>query len=160
LKVLRFLAVFLTVSVIVTVAVVTASFVFWSFVPVQPGTAMALVTLFLVAPGTGIAAGIWMAIKAGQQQAGIRLGSGERDQAGRVLIGGLAAIVGGFAGYGACKAAIDLIYTDRWSDPASAPDWLPVAPPLAGLGLAVILALLVILPGIRQRNAPRRDKVS
>lgn len=103
-KVLRFLAVFLTVSVVVTVAAITASFVFWSFLPVQPGTVTALVTLFLVAPGIGIAAGIWMAIKAGQQKPGGRF-------------------------------------------PGSAPAWLPVAPPLAGAGLAIVLVMLVILPG-------------
>ena len=148
-KVLRFLAVFLTVSVVVTVAAITASFVFWSFLPVQPGTVTALVTLFLVAPGIGIAAGIWMAIKAGQQKPGGRFpGSDHGDHAGRWLLAGLAALVGGFAGYGACKAAIDLVYTDRWSDPGSAPALLPVAPPLAGAGLAIVLVMLVILPGI------------
>ena len=143
---------FLTVSVIVTVAAVTASFVFWSFVPVQPGTATALVTLFLVAPGTGIAAGIWMAIKAGQQRPGVWPSSGKSDHAWRFLMAGLAALVGAFAGYGACKAAIDLTYTDRWSNPDTAPSWLPVAPYLAAAVLALVLAVLVLIRGSRPRG--------
>jgi hypothetical protein len=160
LKVLRFLAVFLAVSVIVTVAAITASFVFWSFLSVQPGTVTALATLFLVAPGIGIAAGLWMAINGVRRQTGDQFsGAGEKEYGGRGLRAGLAALVGGFAGYGACKAAIDLTYTDRWSDPLSAPAWLPIAPPLAGFGLAVFLALLVLLPGIRQGNGARRQKL-
>lgn len=155
-KVLRFLAVFLAVSIIVTVAAVTASFVFWSFLPVQPGTVTALVTLFLVAPGIGIAAGVWMAVKTGKAQPGDRsYGPGKQDQVGPWPLAVAAALVGGFAGFGASKAVIDLTYVDRWSDPAPAPAWLPVAPPLTGLGLAVLLALLVL----GQRNGVRRGKV-
>jgi hypothetical protein len=57
-KALRFLVVFLAVTVTVTVAALTAFFIFWSVVPAQPGTATALAMLFLVAPGVGIASGL------------------------------------------------------------------------------------------------------
>jgi hypothetical protein len=138
-KALVFAAVFLLVTVVVTAAALTGMFMFWSVAPVQPGTATALAMLFLVAPGLGIAAGVMAAIRA---VSGPRPLGGVR---GKWLMAGLAAVVGGLAGYGASMAAIDLTYTERWTDPGTAPDWLPVAPPVAGAIMAVLLGWLSLL---------------
>lgn len=155
LKAIRFLAVFVAVSAIVTVAAITATFMIWSFLSVRPGTVTALTMLFLIAPGTGIAAGIAMAVKAVRQPPQIGASGPVSDAALPVLMrAGLAAIVGGLAGYGACLAAIDLTYTDRWSNPGSAPSWLPAAPFLAAAILALLLALLVLGYGSRSRGRP------
>lgn len=54
-----------------------------------------------------------------------------------------ATVVGGLFGYGATRAAGDLIYTDRFSDPASAPAWLPGAPFVAGIAAALLLAAIM-----------------
>jgi hypothetical protein len=141
LKVLRFLAVFLMVAVTVTVAAVTALFIFWSYVPAQPGTATALAMLFLVAPGLGIASGIFMGVRSVSDWGSPRLP--------RALLVLAAAVVGGLAGFGASMAAIDLTYADRWNNPASAPSWLPFAPPVAGIATAVLLALLMLVSSRR-----------
>ncbi len=155
LKAIRFLAVFVAVSAIVTVAAITATFMIWSFLSVRPGTVTALTMLFLIAPGTGIAAGMAMAIKAVRQPPQIGASGQVSEAALPVLMrAGLAAIVGGLAGYGACLAAIDLTYTDRWSNPGSAPSWLPAAPFLAAAILALLLALLVLRYGNRSRRRP------
>jgi hypothetical protein len=42
-------------------------------------------------------------------------------------------------------AAIDLTFTERWTDPGTAPAWLPMAPPVAGVIMAVLLGLLSLL---------------
>lgn len=150
---LRFLVVFLAVSCIVTVGAITATFIFWSFLPVQPGTATALAMLFLVAPGTGVVAGFTIAIRSVRQRSrGDAAGSGRSSAASKWLRAGLAALVGGLAGYGACLAAIDLTYTDRWANPNSAPPWLPAAPSLAGLAVALLLGLVVLLSNGRSRS--------
>ncbi len=145
-KALWFLVVFLAVTVTVTVAALTSFFIFWSFVPAQPGTATALAMLFLVAPGVGIASGLAVAARAVRP----RQSSGTP----RWLFVGLAALVGGLAGFGGCMAAMDLTYTDRFSDPASAPSWLPIAPPVAGVIMAALSALLVLLSARRSFTAP------
>lgn len=62
-KALLFLAVFAASAIIVTVAFVTAAFIFWSMLTVQPGTATALGTLFLAAPAAGILAGLFTAAR-------------------------------------------------------------------------------------------------
>ena len=139
LKALRFIATFLMVSVTVTVAALTAMFTFWSLVPAQPGTATALFMLFLFAPGLGIASGLFM----GARSAGATFAQRPSNS----LLAALAAVVGGLAGYGGAMAAIDLTYVERWNNPASAPAWLPYGPPVAGVALAIILPLLVLLPG-------------
>jgi hypothetical protein len=98
--------------------------------------------LFLVAPGLGIASGLFMAARSvGAQRAGT---------APRSLLVVLASVVGGLAGYGGATAAIDLTYVDRWNNPASAPDWLPMGPPIAGAALALLLALIVLVTGRKQ----------
>jgi len=140
LKALWIIFIFLVVSIAVTVAALTALFLFWSLSSTQPGTATALAMLFLVAPGVGIASGVMMAIRAA---------SPERSAMPKGLLGLLAAITGGLAGFGGTMAAIDLTYVDRWSNPGSAPAWLPVAPYVAAPTLAAVLALLVLLPGRR-----------
>lgn len=138
-KVLQFLAVFLLVTVTVTVAVLTAMFSIWSVVPGQPSTATALAMLFLVAPGLGIASGLFMAARS--------VGAQRLLNVPRSLLVVLAATVGALAGYGGAMAAIDLTYVDRWDNPASAPAWLPIGPPVAAVTLAVILVLLVAVTG-------------
>ena len=145
-KALRFLVVFLAVTVTVTVAALTAFFIFWSVVPAQPGTATALAMLFLVAPGVGIASGLAVAARA--------VRPGRSSGAPRWLFAGLGALVGGFAGFGGCMAAMDLTYTNRFSDPASAPSWLPMAPPVAAVVMAALSALLVLLFTRRSFTAP------
>jgi hypothetical protein len=140
LKALWIILVFLFVSITVTVAALTALFMFWSYSSSQPGTATALAMLFLVAPGVGIASGVMMAIRAA---------SPERSAMPKGVLGLLAAVTGGLAGFGGTMAAMDLIYVDRWSNPASAPAWLPWAPYVAAPVLAIVLALLVLLPGNR-----------
>lgn len=154
-KAIRFVAIFLAVSAIVTVAALTATFMIWSVLPVPPGTVTALAMLFVIAPAAGIAAGIANAVKA------VKNGS-QRSDSGVVpapawpvlLRAAVAAIVGGLAGYGACLATIDLTYTDRWSNPGSAPSWLPVAPYLAAAALALMLALLVLIRNGRSARRP------
>lgn len=151
LKALWFLGVFVAVTVTVTVAAITAAFIFWSFVPVQPGTAGALAVLFLVAPGIGVVSGIVAAVRAVRKPAAIEgPGAAPRGMAPRWLLAGLAALVGGLAAYGASMAAIDLTYTERWNDPSSAPAWLPLGPPAAGLSMALLLAVIVMLSGRRR----------
>jgi hypothetical protein len=140
-KALWFLVVFLVVTATVTVAAVTALFIFWSLVPVPPGTAASLALLFLVAPGLGILSGLLVAVRA------VRKADGDAAShpaaASGWLLTGLGALVGGLAGFGGTMATIDLTYTERWSDPASAPSWLPVAPGVAGVTMAILVALLV-----------------
>ena len=135
LKALSIFAVFLSVTVIVTVAALTALFAFWSLTTVQPGTATVLGLLFLGAPGAGIASGAMMAIRmASSRPSGIP---------GR-LLAALALPVGALAGFGGAMAAMDMIYTDRWSNPGSAPAWLPWAPYVAAPLMALVLVLLVL----------------
>jgi hypothetical protein len=144
-KALWFLVVFLAVTVTVTVAALTAFFIFWSFVPAQPGTATALAMLFLVAPGVGIASGLAVAVRAVRPQ--------RSPATSRWPFALLAALTGGLAGFGGCMAMMDLTYTNRFSDPASAPSWLPMAPPVAGVIMAALAALLVLLFSRRSLTA-------
>lgn len=67
-KAIRFVAIFLAVSAIVTVAALTATFMIWSVLAVPPGTVTALAMLFVVAPAAGIAAGIAIAVKAAKKR--------------------------------------------------------------------------------------------
>jgi hypothetical protein len=145
-KALWFLAVFLVVTVTVTVAVLTALFIFWRFVPAHPGTATTLAMLFLVAPGVGIASGLFVAARA--------VRPARPSAAPRWPFALLAALTGGLAGFGGTMAAMDLTYTERFSDPASAPSWLPMAPPIAGVIMAALSALLVLLFSRRALTAP------
>jgi hypothetical protein len=145
-KALWFLAVFFAVTVTVTVAVLTALFIYWSFVPAQPGTATALGMLFLVAPGVGIASGLFVAARA--------VRPARPSAAPRWPFALLAALTGGLAGFGGTMAAMDLTYTDRFSNPDSAPSWLPMAPPAAGVIMAAVSALLVLLSTRRALTAP------
>lgn len=127
---------FLIVTVMVTVAALTALFTFWSYSSAQPGTAVALGLLFLGAPGAGIAAGVMMAIRAAT--------TGPHAIPAR-LIAVLAVPVGLLAGFGGTMAAADLIYVERWTNPASAPSWLPWAPYVAAPIAAAVLVLLVLV---------------
>lgn len=141
---LRVLVVFLAVFVLVTAAAVTALFLFWGMQTTQPGTATALGLLFVGAPLLGLVAGLSAATRTARPQSRGRTTAGTAMRGLRVALAGL---VGALAGYGGARAAIDLTYTDRWADPASAPSWLPVAPTLAGVGLALVLALAAALRG-------------
>lgn len=137
-KVLSFLAVFASVTVVATVAFVTAAFMFWSMMAAQPGTATALATLFLVAPAAGVATGLFTAARA------VRPRSPDfPEPAGRrwLKVTGAGAI-GFLFGYGATRATLDLAYTN-FNDPAAMPSWLPALPVAGGIGAAVILALIV-----------------
>lgn len=145
-KALWFLVVFLAVAATVTVAALTAFFIFWSFVSAQPGTATALAMLFLVAPGVGIASGLFVAARA--------VRPARPSAAPRWPFAMLAALTGGLAGFGGTMAAMDLTYTDRFSNPDSAPSWLPMAPPIAGVIMAALSALLVLLYARRTFTAP------
>ena len=135
-KALSIIAVFLSVSLIVTVAALTALFGFWSFTTVQPGTATVLGLLFLGAPGAGIASGAMMAI---------RMASSRPSAVPGRLLAALALPIGALAGFGLATAAMDVIYTDRWSNPDSAPAWLPIAPYVAAPVMALVLALIVLV---------------
>lgn len=146
---------FLVVTVTVTVAAITALFIFWSFVSVQPGTVTVLAMLFLVAPGLGIASGLVVAFRSVNKPEG-KVASGLTAPS-RWLLTGLGALVGGLAGFGGTMASIDLTYTERWSDPGSAPFWLPMAPAVAGVTMAVLVALLVLLFASRQRIGRHPD---
>jgi hypothetical protein len=42
-------------------------------------------------------------------------------------------------------AAMDLTYSDRWSNPESAPAWLPWAPYVAAPVVALALVLVVLV---------------
>jgi hypothetical protein len=144
LKALWFLVVFIAVAVTVTIAALTAFFIFWSYVPAQPGTATALAMLFLVAPGVGIASGLFVAFRA------VRPASGAPGWPFALL----AALTGGLAGFGGATAAMDLTYADRFSNPGSAPSWLPMAPPVAAVVMAALSAMLVLLYARRTLTAP------
>jgi hypothetical protein len=135
LKALSIIAVFLSVSLIVMVAALTALFSFWSLTTVQPGTATVLGLLFLGAPGAGIAAGAMMAV---------RMASSRPSSMSGGLLAALALPVGALAGFGGAMAAMDLIYSDRWSNPDSAPAWLPWAPYAAAPLMALVLAAIVL----------------
>ena len=50
----------------------------------------------------------------------------------------------------AARAATDLIYADRFSNPASAPDWLPLAPAAASLAAAMLLAAIMFTASARR----------
>ncbi|HSO46595.1 MAG TPA: hypothetical protein VLQ68_01570, partial [Rhizobiaceae bacterium] len=145
LKALLFLAVFAASAIIVTVAFVTAAFIFWSMLTVQPGTATALGTLFLAAPGAGILAGLFTAARAVRPPAAL-----PAPAARRTTLTVTAAVIGGLFGYGATRAATDLIYADRFSNPASAPDWLPLAPAAASLAAAMLLADIMFTASARR----------
>ncbi len=145
LKALLFLAVFAASAIIVTVAFVTAAFMFWSLLTVQPGAATALGTLFLAAPGAGILAGLFTAARAVKPPAAL-----PATAARRAALTATAAIIGGLFGYGAMRAAADLIYADRFSNPASAPDWLPLAPAAASLAAAMLLAAIMFSASARR----------
>ncbi|WP_296577039.1 hypothetical protein [Phreatobacter sp.] len=144
-RVIRFVAIFAAVAAIVTVAAVTAAFMVWSMMSVQPGTATALFTLFILAPGAGLAAGLYFAARSAMRTGG---GTGPRDGQGAqgpaILLAIFAGLAGFLAGYGGTRAWIDLNYTDRWSNPAAAPVWIPHAPAFAGAALALVLAALVL----------------
>lgn len=135
-KVLWIMAVFVFVTVTVTVAALTALIAFWSSSAAQPSTAAALGLLFLGAPGLGIAAGVAMAFRAATSGPG-------RPPAGVLAL--LAIPVGLLAGFGGAMAALDLIYADRWSNPESAPAWLPWAPYAAAPVMAGLLVFLVLV---------------
>lgn len=144
-RVLRFVAIFAAVAVIVTIAAVTAAFMVWSTMSVQPGTATALFTLFILAPGAGLAAGLYVAARSALRAgAGTGLGDGQRPRGPAILFAILSGLAGFLAGYGGTRAWIDLTYTERWNNPAAAPVWIPYAPALAGAVLAVVLAALVL----------------
>lgn len=154
-KVLWFLIVLVVVTVTVTVAAITALFMLWSFVPVQPGTATTLAMLFLVAPGLGIVSGFLMATRAVRNIGGHV--ASYLTAASRWLLITLGALVGGLAGFGGTMASIDLVYTERWSDPASGPYWLPLAPGIAALTMAVLAALMVRV-SVSGRSTGRRPE--
>lgn len=141
-KALRFVATFVGVAVIVTVASVTAAFMIWSVMSTQPGTITALFTLFIFSPGAGVAVGLYVAAM-GSRKSSVA-SQGARPRAGKTLLATLVAITGFLAGFGGTKAAIDMTFTRRWEDPASASTWLPFAPPAAGIVLAIVLSLLVV----------------
>jgi hypothetical protein len=152
-RVLRFVAIFAAVAVIVTVAVVTGAFMVWSTMSVQPGTATALFTLFILAPGAGLAAGLYIAARSSlRARAGTGMGDGQGQQGPAILFAILAGLAGFLAGYGGTRAWIDLTYTERWNNPAAAPVWIPYAPALAGALLAVVLATLVLAGRRRGRG--------
>jgi hypothetical protein len=137
-KLLIFLAVFAASSVVAAVAFVTAAFIFWSFLEVQPGTATALGTLFLVAPSAGVLTGLYTAarvVKPPPANAGEPSGR-------RWMKAALAAAIGFLFGYGATRAITDLVYVDRFTNPASAPALLPAMPIAAGIVAAIALGLL------------------
>lgn len=134
-KALGIIAVFLSVSLIVAIAALTALFTFWSVTTVQPGTATVLGLLFLGAPGAGIASGAMMAI---------RMASSRPSAVPGRILAAVALPVGAFAGFGGAMAAMDMIYTDRWSNPGSAPAWLPFAPYVAAPLTALVLVLIVL----------------
>ncbi len=144
-KVLLFLAVFASSAIIVTVAFVTGAFIFWSMLTVQPGSATALGTLFLAAPAAGILAGLFTAARAVRPPATHPPAATKR--AGWTAA---AAIIGGLSGYGATRAACDLIYAQRFSNPASAPDWLPAVPAAASLAAALLLAAIMFAATARR----------
>lgn len=152
-RVLRFVAIFAAVAAIVTVAVVTAAFMVWSMMSVQPGTATALFTLFILAPGAGLAAGLYVAARSSLRAGAVSgPGDGQGPQGPAILFAILAGLTGFLAGYGGTRAWIDLTYTERWNNPAAAPAWIPYAPALAGAVLAVMLATLVLAGRRRGRG--------
>lgn len=147
-RTLRFIAVFAAVTVIVTVAMLTGAFMLWSVMSVQPGTATALFTLFILAPGAGIATGLYFAASSVRRAgAGTKPGNGQGGNGAAILFALLAGSAGFLAGYGGTMAWIDLTYTDRWNNPAAAPVWIPYAPAFAGVVLAVVFAALVLVRG-------------
>ncbi len=138
---LRFIATFVAVTLVVTVAVVTGAFMFWSVISVQPGTLSALFTLFILAPGAGIAAGLYAAAKS------IRRPTTSSESGGgstglTLLRATPAALVGFLAGFGGMRAGLDLAFTQRFENPASAPAWLPFAPTASGIVVAMAFVLL------------------
>jgi hypothetical protein len=142
---LRFVTIFAAVAIIVTIAALTAAFMVWSVIPVQPGTATALFTLFILAPGAGIATGLYMAARSMRRPTAMAMPGDRNGRHGAAIALALVVALAGFlAGYGGTMAGIDLTYADRWTNPASAPVWLPYAPPAAGILLALVLAMLVL----------------
>jgi len=162
-RALRSLGVFLLVTIVTTVAFIAAAFIFWSFLSVQPGTATALATLFLVAPGIGITAGIVAAARAARPPDANGSGAAEGAAEGaarhaaqggargplRWILTAFTAAVGGLFGYSVALVSIDLGYPHRLIDPASAPPWLSSVPMLAGLSAALLAAWMAH----RQRRA-------
>jgi hypothetical protein len=144
LKALLFLAVFLAAAVIVTVAFLTAAFIFWSFLSVQPGTVTALGTLFIAAPAAGIIAGMFTAARA------IRPAQAPADRGSLWLWTTAAAVIGGLFGYGGSTAAIDLTHTALYTDASPAPFWHDAAPLVGGLVAALLLAAIVFAAGARR----------
>ncbi|MCC7427892.1 MAG: hypothetical protein IT557_13375 [Alphaproteobacteria bacterium] len=154
-RALRSVGVFLLATIVTTVAFIAAAFIFWSFLSVQPGTATALATLFLVAPGIGITAGVVAATRAARATAARAPGASEPGSAEAAAQGGaqggargplrwiltaFTAAVGGLFGYSVALVSIDLGYPHRLIDPASAPPWLSSVPMLAGLSAALLAA--------------------
>jgi hypothetical protein len=144
LNALRFLFVFLAVSIVAGAAFITAAFIFWYFVPAQPGTATALTILFLVGPGFGIVSGLAAAIQAVRPPAARIGGSGGH---GRWLAVALAAIIGWLGGFGLASAAIDLSYPYRSDLLELRAGIIPLIPALAGMAVATAMASLVLRLG-------------
>ena len=152
-RALRFIAVLVAVTVIATIAMLTTAFMLWSILSVQPGTATALFTLFILAPGIGLATGLYFAAwSLRRAETGTGPGGGQGVAGPAILLAILAGLTGFLAGYGGTMAGIDLTYTDRWSNPAAAPAWIPYAPASAGAVLAVVLAALALAGGRGRRG--------
>ncbi len=144
-KLLIFLAVFGVATVIAAVAFITAAFMFWSLLDVQPGTATALGTLFLVAPAAGVLTGMYTAARVVKPRpAGVAEPSGRRRTKAA-----LAAVIGFLFGYGATQAITDMVYMDRFTNPASAPVLLPIMPLAAAVAAAIVMGLLVLSGRLR-----------
>lgn len=130
--ILRVLSTFLAVTLLATAAFATAAFMTWSLLDVQPGTAVALGTLFLLAPGAGLVTGIVAAARATRP-------APPRNPGLAALLNGA---LGVLAGYGVATVVLGL--TDPASTtyppppPAARRGW---APWVAGLALGAALAV-------------------
>lgn len=133
-KALRFLGVFLVVSIATTVAAVTALFTIWSFISVQPGTATALGMLFLFAPGLGIAAGLVAAVRANRTSTLATRRTAAPNPVMRLLAVSSAGIFGWLFAHGSATVLRDifdpLTFANGVTSPRSA--WPPIAAGLAG----------------------------
>lgn len=130
--VLRVLWTFLAVSLLATCAYITAAFMVWSLLDAQPGTATALGTLFLLAPGAGLVTGIVAAARATRP-------APPRNPRLAVALNGA---LGFLAGYG--FAIVVLSLTDPANvtyPPPPREAWRDWAPAVAGILLGAALAV-------------------
>lgn len=140
-KALRFLGVFLVVSIAMTIAVVTALFTIWSFMSVQPGTATALGMLFLLAPGLGIAAGLTAAGRATRTPDFTADNESTANASRRLLVVFCAAIFGWLFAHGSATLLRDIFFPLTFANGVTSPRsaWPPL---VAGLAGALAMAAL------------------